>query len=760
MIDRLTKDLVSSGYVTPEQAEVLEKNIGAYINRAYKMFSEKGYKPSKEAFDNAVRILAKEKAVDIQAQNPTMSDEEVYKAAIEAAKRDVNDILNKKKNPFFKTGVDSRDTGVLKQRLDIPKHIRELMGEYVDPGIVFMMTIGKQASLRSASYHMSEMRRLGMGTLFFEGNDPNRPSSHSVEIASTGTESKSPLGGLYTTPEVAEALENVDHTYNDLTRAWMQIVGVVRWGKTVGSITTQFKNFESNLGFAVMNGLIYSGRNTKSFAGASKYVGGRMVGKDLDDITETVIRLGLVNSSVNAQELSAMLGSGDINDIAVDMALNPKSKWNKVKGFIGAPVEAANWTYRMGDDFWKVYAYLNERGQLADALYDTDYNSLTDEQKNIIDIESSERVKSTWPTYSRVIEAARYFSMRAPIFGNFISFNAEVMRILPNTIKIGLADIKSDNPKIRAMGMRRIGGVVSYAAFRTAVISAMGSLVGVGMSGVIGMFTNDDDEERRRRAVRTATPPFMRTGDLMIIKGDKPHEFTVVNASSIDPYGVLSSSLNAFSEGREWMYGKTMDPGSGAAVAELMGVFLEPEMTFETVFSAMLNTNIRTGEKIVLANDPDWVSKVSGYVWKNLEPSTVSLYKRLRDKGDYKTEALAIAGVRPYSINLHESFGFILSNAGKELEELGRRYTKDVFKAKTAEEKNAIELEAENTKMIIINKLNEIYNDFVFIGADPKVLEEMVNKRSSIKMSGFDKNTKKGIIGGKVSQKDLFKQRK
>jgi hypothetical protein len=48
----------------------------------------------------------------------------------------------------------------------------------------------------------------------------------------------------------------------------------------------------------------------------------------------------------------------------------------------------------------------------------------------------------------------------------------------------------------------------------------------------------------------------------------------------------------------------------------------------------------------------------------------------------------------------------------------------------------------------------------VFIGADPKVLKEMVNKRSSVKMSGFDKNTKKGILGGKIKQQDLFKQRK
>jgi hypothetical protein len=463
---------------------------------------------------------------------------------------------------------------------------------------------------------------------------------------------------------------------------------------------------------------------------------------------------------VNAQELRTMLGSGDINEIALDMALNPRSKWDRFKGFIGKPIEAANWGYRMGDDFWKVYAYMNERGQLADALYDTNYESLTDEQRNVVDIESSERVKSTWPTYSRVIEAARYLSMRAVIFGNFISFNAEVMRILPNTIKIGLADIKSDNPKIRAMGMRRLGGVVSYAAFRTAIVSAMGTLAGIGAAGVVGMFSNDDDEERRRRAVRTAAPSFTMTGDPLIIKGPTPHEFTVVNVSSIDPYGVLFSSLNAFTEGREWMYGKTMEPGSGAAVAELLGVFLEPEMTFETMFSAMLNTNIRTGEKIVLANDPDWLGKVSAYAWKNLEPSTISLYKRLRDKGDYKTEALAVAGMRPYSINLHDSFGFILSRAGKELEEVGRRYTRDSFKAKTEEEKRAVEQEAENTKMIIINKLNEIYNDFVFIGADPKVLEEMVNKRSSIKMSGFDKNTKKGILGGKIKQQDLFKQRK
>lgn len=790
-IDRLTKDLVSSGYVTPDQAAVLEKNIGQYVNRAYKLFNEKGYKPSEEILADAVKFIADQKygALVNQFYNasvPTQSAptgskavgqfggntggaanidyDALMKQAIEEAKKDVNAILDRKTNPYFSAKTESRNTGILQERQDIPEPIRKLMGEYTDPGTVFMMTVAKQAALRSASELLTTMRDKGMGTLFFEENDPNRPVSHSVKIASDTGETKAPLNGLYTTPQIAEVLETAEPTYNELTQAWMKAVGAVRWGKTVGSVVTQFKNFESNLGFAVMNGMMFTGKNSQAFKGAAKYIKGQYTKGEVDALTEKVMKLGLVGQSVGARELAEMLNSGDVHDIALDLALNPKSKFNKVKDAAGMPFEQANKLYRLGDDFWKVYAYLNEREQLGKALFNESYDNLTPQQQEDVDTEASERVKSTWPTYDRIFDAAKYISKRAPIFGNFISFQAESLRVLANTVRIANKDMDSDNPDIQALGLRRMFGVSTYLGFRAAAVYAVAKAAGIAGAGILAQFGGDDEEKKKKRGLNKAMPPFMRTGDILPIQNQKePWRYTVYNMSSIDPYGTIPNALNAATEGREGIFGKTMEPGVLAGLVEFFSGFMEPEMTFETAWSVMNNANIKTGDPIVLPtdNDGEAMAKVSKYLFDQLKPSTIDMVERLYERDNKSAELSAMAGARPYDVDLHKSFRYGLSDMMKQLEDVNKLYNRVNYSTTaTEEQKKAAELDAETSKARLIQKMHEMYQDFVLLGADHKVLDDMISKTRGIKSTGFDLQTKKAIKSGVFDQKKLYKIKK
>jgi hypothetical protein len=757
-IDNLTRDLIGNGYVTPEQAVTLENNIGQYVNRSYRMYNEMRYKPEKETYNAAVKFLADQYIKQIATDKAgVITYEEVQNEAIEKAKKDVEAILNKKKNPYFNASTDRRNTGILEQRKDIPEPIRKLMGEYTDPGTVFMMTVAKQAALKASSEYLGKLRENGMGTLFFEQDDPSRPASHSVQIASTGTESMSPLGGLFTTPEIAEALETVEPTYNELTNSWMKLVGAVRWGKTVGSIATQLKNFESNLGFAVLNGMLLSGKNTKAFGAAAKYVKGQYSEKEIDAITEKVIKLNLVGQSVGMRELKTMLGSGDMNDIAVDIALSPDGKWGKKVAKKLNVFGAANKLYRLGDDFWKVYAYINEREQLSDARFGQAYDQLTPEQQDQIDVESSERVKSTWPTYDRVVEAAKFVSKRAPIFGNFISFQAESLRVLANSIKIAKEDLK--DPKTAHLGVRRIAGITAYFGLRSAITIGLAKLTGFAAAGILGAAFGDDEEERNKKAMQEALPTFMRTGELFVKRTKDPHRFVVVNGSSLDPYAIIPNSLNAFTEGREGIFKKTMDPGVGAATAELFSSFLEPEMTFQTMWSVMNNIDPKTKQDIVLSTDSDAqaFAKVAGKVWDQLEPSSVAMVQRLVERKDKEAELLAIIGARPYDVDLHKSFGYILSQFGRDVDAINREYNGIRFKEVPQEDKDAAEKAAEDKKAFAISRVNEIYRNFINLGADPKVLDDLINQRSSIKVTGFDKNTKKYLKTGDIKREKLFK---
>lgn len=790
-IDRLTKDLVSSGYVTPEQAAVLEKNVGQYVNRAYKLYNEKGYKPSEEVLEDAVKFLADQKYAALLEQYynasaprpsaPTGSNavgqfggntggaanidyDALMDQAITEAKKDVNAILDKNNNPYFNAKTESRNTGILQEKKNIPEPIRKLMGEYTDPGTVFMMTVAKQAALRSSTELLTTMRDKGMGTLFFEENDPNRPVSHSVKIASDTGETKAPLNGLYTTPQIAEVLESAEPTYNSLTQIWMKAVGAIRWGKTVGSVVTQFKNFESNLGFAVMNGMMFTGKNSDAFKGAAKYVKGQYSKAEVDALTEKVMKLGLVGQSVGARELADMLGSGDVHDIALDVALNPKSKYAKIKDAAGMPFAQANKLYRLGDDFWKVYAYLNEREQLGKALFGANYETLTPEQQKDVDTEASERVKSTWPTYDRIFEAAKYISKRAPIFGNFISFQAESLRVLANTVKMANKDMGSDNPDIQALGMRRMFGVTTYLGFRAAAVYAVAKAAGIAGAGILAQFGGDDEEKNKKRGLNKAMPPFMRTGDILPLQNKKePWRYTVYNMSSIDPYGTIPNALNAATEGREGVFGKTMEPGVLAGLVEFFSGFMEPEMTFETTWSVLNNANIKTGDPIVLPtdNDGEAAAKVSKYLFDQLKPSTIDMVERLYERDNKSAELSAMAGARPYDVDLHKSFRYGLSDMMKQLEDVNKLYNRVNYSTTaTEEQKKAAEQDAETSKARLIQKMHETYQDFILLGADHKILDDMISKTRGIKSTGFDLQTKKAIKSGSFDATKLYKIKK
>ncbi len=770
-IDRLTNELITSGYVTPEQAIALENNLGAYVNRSYKAYNEKpitflggkfgGYTPTKADFNAAVKIIGSKKLQQIASQDPTMDLAAAEKQATEEATREVNAILDSKSSPYFGTSnkLDARNTGILKEKQDIPEHIRKLLGEYTDPGTVFIMTVAKQAALVAASQYLGHMRTMGMGTLFFEKNDPNRPMDYSVEVAGEGSESKSPLSGLYTTPDIKAALEHTDPTYNSLANAWMKIVGATRWGKTVGSIVTQFKNFESNFGFMIMNGLWLTGKNAEAFGSAGDYFKGQWSDKEISALTEKVNKLGLVGQSIGVRELSDMFKTGNIHAISLDRKLNPKSKWKMAEGIVGIPFKFANKMYRLGDDFFKVYAYVNESRQIANALYGTDYDKLTAQQQEDVDIEAAERVKNTFPTYDRVVELAKTFSKNVPIFGNFLSFQAESVRVLQNSVRYAVNDVKSDNKGFQAMGAKRLAGIGAYLAFRTAVTLGVAKLAGIAGAGILGSIMGDDDEERKKEGMKQALPPWMRTGDLLIIPGKEKGTFTVFNLSSVDPYGTVFNTLNAYTEGSSAIVDQS--PGVTAAMSEFIGTFVSPEMTFKTMWSALVEgEDPKTGRKINTGDEHgfEYAMNIGGAMWNTLEPSTISLTERLIEKDDKLNELGAVAGARAYDVDLNKSFRFLLTNAGKALEDINGNYYRNAYKAgNTPEQIEEYRQQADTQASYVIDKMNRTRENFILLGADASQLEEMILLKSPVKATGINPNVKDGMLGGNYERGAIHK---
>lgn len=67
-------------------------------------------------------------------------------------------------------------------------------------------------------------------------------------------------------------------------------------------------------------------------------------------------------------------------------------------------------------------------------------------------------VTNTYPTYSKVPEVIQSIR-RTPFFGSFVAFPAEMIRTSSNILSLSLREIASNDPNLRAIGLRRLIGL-------------------------------------------------------------------------------------------------------------------------------------------------------------------------------------------------------------------------------------------------------------------------------------------------------------
>ena len=724
-IDGLSRDLITNGYVTPEQALVIEENIGQYMTRAYRAYNEKGWakKVPANVKDSAANFLYKHYYATIKAAAPSIPEADAMAQAEEMALKRVQSILDGIDSEYgpqkIKT-VKGRDNAILTKREDIPEEIRQLLGEYTDPGQAFMMTISKMATLRSQAEFLASVREMGLGSIFFEKDDPARPQEASVELRGPSSSTWYPLGGLYTTPYVAEHFNEAENLRNSLLQMWMNFVGAVRWGKTVGSVVTQIKNFESNLGFAIMNGHFSAMKSGDSFAylwdKMKWWNGDRMDSKVIDDAAKQ----GLIGQNVGVRELKDMFNTSNTRKIIAAAATNKESVIKRISRAPGQTVDYLNKIYAASDDFFKIYGFVSERSILANSRFGQKYEELDDEKKSLIDDEAAERVKNTYPTYDRVWDGPRFVSKNMPIFGNFLSFQAESIRVLLNTFNYAITDLK--DPQMRSAGARRMVGIMSYLATRYAILKAVSMLTGYSMSAFFG--GGSDDEEQKLTDINRFVLPFMRSGEKLVIQNG-PGRYTVYDMTSLEPYGLWFKTINAIRSGTE----NNQDGGALAAISEFLGPFGEEEMTFETFRQIQNNDNGRGGN--VYPPDGtigDKAKSIIGFAWKKLQPSTIGFIDRMISRDNKANEVAAMFGGRGYDLDVSKAFSIKIYQAEEVLATINHDFFQAISKAKTDEEKVRIGQEADKRKNRLLTTLREDYLSAIRLGADQETLDKRLEK--------------------------------
>lgn len=736
MIDGLSYQLITGGFVSQEQALNIESNIGTYLTRSYKIFNEKNWakKVPRNVRNEAYRLLVQDAYSLIKEKNPDIDDQEAIDRAAKIGFQELEAILagNSEKFDVGKSAVRGKDLGILKQRKEIPKEIRDLLGEYKDPGLNFVLTIARVASLKSQAEFLTKVRDMGMGTIFFKKDDVDRPAGASVPIAAEGSETWSPLNGLYTYPEVKEAFKEVEKERNFLVKIYMKAVGAVRWAKTVGSIVTQVINFDSNAGFAIMNGHYRVGKAKQSW----KYLKDKLIKgeKSTDELIEKAIWLGLVGQSVGMRELKVMLQSDDIEKIAL-AALKEKTPIRKITNSVAKPINYLNKVYGAADDFWKIYGFLNEAESLSRARYEKSYKDLSPEEMERIDLEASERTKAFYPTYDRVVPAAKVISKYMPIFGNFISFQAEVVRNLYNTISYVKKDLK--DPQLRPLGIQRLLGITAYMSARVIALHAIAQMTGVGMAGLFA-FANDEEEEQKLNDINRYVPSFMRSAD-KLARYDGDGVYMVYNAAALDPYAVIFRAMNALTSGGQ----DVEEPGLWAAIKEFLNPFTEYEILFGAWIDIEKNEDWR-GRPISHDADPlgdQFIDRLS-YMLEMAKPSTIGFLERLFSREDKMNELAALFGGKGYKVDVTKGFSYKLKDRTKEVAGAKADYYSRLKNA-SEEEKERLKEKYNRRMEAIGKKLHEDYQAAIRLGGDVSAMNKMIRENRN-----YERKLKRAILTG------------
>jgi hypothetical protein len=585
------------------------------------------------------------------------------------------------------------------------------------------------------------------------------------------------IGKYYAKPEIVNALRGTDAVFSNLFDipvygTLMKLKGVAQVGGTIFSPVAQVRNVTGNAFVALVNGL-YGGSTSLSdsfkIITQDIFKGAKINPKLLQDKIDDLVRRGIIDQNIQAQELKKLFEQASKGEVTLDTFMNNQY------------VKRAVDIYQGADSGWKIFAdsfYQNAFGTALKAenpallkvgtkAYDDfmkeakDWyktvakqefdpkNYLTGLDKTPLDIigdMSSFLVRGTMPTYSQVPKAIR--GLRNLPFGNFVSFPAEIIRNSANIISIGARELTSTNPFIRQMGARRL----------------MGAAAGFGGVGYVTKKTAEAltgvDEDKMEAFQRSFAAQYQKNSTLIPVSApDENGNFKYYNFSYTNPYDSLvrpvNAVLNAFADGSlnkdsvdkivmNALFGNTATGRTGA-VGEFFAPFTDESIGTERAFDIVFRDGVkREGGKVFYPQDDlnTKISKGIQHIAGGVVPGAVKSAQRIwegatgkfTDAGtvrDMGTELTAITtGIRIEDAKPLASMPFIVTSYNKDKQNVDKKFAEIAYRPSATPEqrldayKNYL-LESFDSQ----NKMYQVIKDGTTIGIDETDIKDIVQSR-------------------------------
>ena len=702
-LDNLSEGLIQSGVFSQEvepsgvsKADIIRMNKGEYLTRSYEKFDNPKFNVELLKKRDQAKYTKAEAFVrnELKAQDPNITEAQVQGRIREIVEQG----RDKPMESMIQASGIGKKLGITRARQDIPEQIRYLMGEYTDPVINYARSTSKMINLLQSQEQLNKLKAFGVANkLFFD-----RPTGTAVkQIAADGSDTRSPLNGLYAEPELVDAIENFEmmHKGGTLFQLYSMANAWVKWGKTVGSIQAQFRNPISNVLIEVANGNIFFGGSMKPLRTVLNEFG--IPGMDTKEGRAYLTRatqLGIYDNTVLNEFTQMLKDAQQYKGSTIDFAEELAGKGNNL---LKKGVEFLNRLYRAGDNLFKLIAWEYETRKLMNG------RGLARQEAEVI---GAERVKNTRATYSRVPRVVKALRLQ-PIFGNFMSWPSEMLRIIPNTLRYAGEDLKT--PGMRRYGFERLIGVLAATTATVAITR-------------LGMWATGFND-RKMEAMRRFVAPYQKNATLMPT-GSDGKDVGYVDISYTDPYEVFKGPAFAVASGR--------DPEESIfnATKDFLESYIGPSILANSIASAIYG---KTPQGRAIRNPQDTTLDKTlstiNYLWRQNEPATVSQLRRigyaLTGEPDttvskygriYKPseELSALFGIRPQSINVSKALESKASRFNTDMADVGRIFTETYGAVGNVPESKVREQFAkmENRRKIMFDEANKDFHAAMMLG--------------------------------------------
>lgn len=599
MIDNLSIQLKGAGILSEELEIVVDKKSGEYSVRSYRMFDDPKY--GIESIPKTILNAARQWYRENSGEGVPTDDRSIDLVIGEFLRT-----KGQKMPPLRGRGVGTNDLTSLKHRQEIPKELRDLMGEYKDPRVNFQRTVLKLTNMIETARFQQDLADVGIDSFLWRQDNPNRPEGLAAIKPTGGRTDKSlgPLNGLLTYPEIRDLITGARDNRN-LSPFFRVLAGAslgVKVSKTILSSSTQIRNVISGVGFLIKNG-VHPRKAFKAVIESGKLLTAEMKGSTDEAVRHAVAeytRRGIIGEDITSGELEYLLRAvwtrSDMEflfDEAQTADIIAANASNKLKGPIKKLWNVLQKFYVNGDALWKIAGYELEKAR---------YRHAFPNEESLSEF-AAERVKQQYPTYGRVFQWAKALRLN-PTIGTFVSFPAEVFRNDINILKQARQDIQSRDPKIMRIGFARLAGLSLYLT--TPLLAAMFSMSTFG--------TDVTDEEDQ--AVRELKPDWEKAGVFVYAGRDEYGVPIAVDFSYLYTDQSILKPLVAVAHNR--------DPKQ--ALDELTSPFISPDISTNALVELWKNYDAQRGKPIYDTKTSGWdfLKDFMGHYWKAARPGVAN----------------------------------------------------------------------------------------------------------------------------------------